>query len=853
MMLADSRERAEVIATTGRSHPRPRAQRLWAQETLSDWWACYADKLEGGASQSVADEGDGLCHACSTFLGCFIFIALLGLLQEHCLSSLSETYQVQLPLLSAAWGAAAVQVFSSWQHDGAQPRSVLLGNLLGSCAGLVKILPVSLELQAALAVAATIATQELSGSVHPAGAANAVIFLEAQSCSWPSFACMCASATMLLVVVAALFNNTCMDRLYPQAWWPSPAVESEPGSSPKPPVGFIVDAPQQWLPTYLLKLRGAGNRGPVPVSYAHTCFSSLAAFAYMLSVASLNGLLGWTPASLVGPAAASVSVFSDWRGASSQPWPCVVGCVLGAASGSLFLLEASEGGSAFAGHLWMPAAMAVAFSAALQELAFAKIPAGGSIALSIIVMPEARRWGWSFVLQPGVLSTCLLVIYGALLNNLQETRLYPRHWPWQRATPGLPQQGYSERVLQRHRSEVEKTPFSALAKTNVGLLMVLSQIVFLIFLMFAKLDKTSVDVVEKFDHVAGLSLLTVVGLGFMRAFAKAHGLGAVAFCLVITSLAIQWSMVLESLLNQTVLSIGLDSLSSGYFAAATALVSFGALIGKVSLRQIFMVLLIELPCYCWTRSGGLSRDRVPHVHPDGLEGLQIHLFGALFGYSAACLLGPFEMDWLHQGSYGLDLVSLLGTLCFWICFPSIGYGSRTQHAHIIVVLALLGSTVAAFVADSLCDSGKMSVACIRTAVLAGGIAISAVAETVDPGLAVMVGSMAGTVSVLGLRFLSRSSVDTCGVLFAHGMPALLGWILYASPVLQHSAKAPENPALQLSRLCSCAVTAILSGCFCGYLLRRTRSESQDLATSDETIWVCAEDMPQGSATYRPIK
>ncbi|CAE7937833.1 RHAG [Symbiodinium sp. KB8] len=645
----------------------------------------------------------------------------------------------------------------------------------------------------------------------------------------------------LRIRVAALFNNTCMDRLYPQAWWPSPAVESEPGSSPKPPVGFIVDAPQQWLPTYLLKLRGAGNRGPVPVSYAHTCFSSLAAFAYMLSVASLNGLLGWTPASLVGPAAASVSVFSDWRGASSQPWPCVVGCVLGAASGSLFLLEASEGGSAFAGHLWMPAAMAVAFSAALQELAFAKIPAGGSIALSIIVMPEARRWGWSFVLQPGVLSTCLLVIYGALLNNLQETRLYPRHWPWQRATPGLPQQGYSERVLQRHRSEVEKTPFSALAKTNVGLLMVLSQIVFLIFLMFAKLDKTSVDVVEKFDHVAGLSLLTVVGLGFMRAFAKAHGLGAVAFCLVITSLAIQWSMVLESLLNQTVLSIGLDSLSSGYFAAATALVSFGALIGKVSLRQIFMVLLIELPCYCWTRSGGLSRDRVPHVHPDGLEGLQIHLFGALFGYSAACLLGPFEMDWLHQGSYGLDLVSLLGTLCFWICFPSIGYGSRTQHAHIIVVLALLGSTVAAFVADSLCDSGKMSVACIRTAVLAGGIAISAVAETVDPGLAVMVGSMAGTVSVLGLRFLSRSSVDTCGVLFAHGMPALLGWILYASPVLQHSAKAPENPALQLSRLCSCAVTAILSGCFCGYLLRRTRSESQDLATSDETIWVCAED------------
>ena len=111
-------------------------------------------------------------------------------------------------------------------------------------------------------------------------------------------------------------------------------------------------------------------------------------------------------------------------GASSQPWPCVVGCVLGAASGSLFL-EASEAKrrtqpahapmprrraivcvSARAAQLslgtcilasgtamlrrsvqlctahcpqrWMPAAMAVAFSAALQELAFARIPAGVS-------------------------------------------------------------------------------------------------------------------------------------------------------------------------------------------------------------------------------------------------------------------------------------------------------------------------------------------------------------------------------------------------------------------------------------------------------------------------------------------
>ncbi|CAE7512573.1 RHAG [Symbiodinium natans] len=821
-MLLDenSHERAEIIATTGRK--RPRHQRLWAQESLSDWWACYADKLEGGAAERTAEESDGLCHVCSTFTGCFLFIALLGLLQERFLSSFGDSDQAQAPLLNAAWGAAAVQVFSSWQHPGAQPRSVLLGNLLGSCAGLIKLLPVSLELQVALAVATTVAAQELSGSVHPAGAANAVIFVEAQTCSWPHFTFMCGSAAVLLIVAAALFNNMCMDRLYPQAWWPSPSSDEK--GSKFAPVSFIVHAPQQWLPTYLMKLQGAGLRGPSPVSYAHTCFSSLAAFAYMLSVALLNDLLGWTPASLIGPAAASVSIFSDWRGTSSQPWPCLVGCVIGAASGT-FLLEV---GSLHGHQKLIPAAMAVACTAALQELTCAKFPAGGCIALSAIVMPEVGKLGWSFFLQPGVLSTCLLVIYGTVLNNLQETRQYPLHWPWQRAEPNrlLQERGHSERDLCRHRLETESRSPSAATKTNVGRLIVLSQIVFLIFLLFAELDVHSLDGKTKFDHVAGMSLLTLVGLGFMRAFVKAYGLGAVGFCMMITCLAIQWSMMLESILKQTVSTISFDSLTSGYLAAATALVSFGALVGKVSLHQILLVLLIELPCYCWSRCVGFSLStRVLHGRSAGIKGLEIHLFGALFGYAAARILGPVEMDWLNQSSYILDLLSLLGTLCFWICFPSIEFGFQNQHARICIILALLGSTVSAFVTDSFCNLGKLNVASIRTAVLAGGISITAVADVVEPGLAVMVGSASGAVSVLGLRFLSCSGVDTCGVLFAHGVPALLGGLLLVF--------APHNGAGHL-QLCGCAVSGT---CF---------ANLPEIPFSDEANWACAKDVPRGS-------
>ncbi|CAE7674488.1 RHAG [Symbiodinium pilosum] len=491
----------------------------------------------------------------------------------------------------------------------------------------------------------------------------------------------------------------------------------------------------------------------------------------------------------------------------------------------------------------MPAALAVAFAAALQELSYAKFPAGGSIALSVIVMPEASKLGWSFLLQPGLLSTCLLVIYGTLLNNLQETRLYPRHWPWQRADgpvllPHSEHRGHSERDLCRQWSDAERRPFSTTSNTQVGMLMVASQMAFIIFLLLAEFDREDVDSKTRFDHVAGLSMLTLVGLGLMRAFLKAYGLGALGFCILITCLAIQWSIMLESILLQRVPRIGLDSLVSGYLAAATTLVSFGALIGKVSLRQILIALLIELPCYRLHRALMQTNSHLLHVRDGGLE---IHLFGAFFGYSAARVLGPCEMDWLNQSSYVLDLLSLVGTLCFWVCFPSIdSLGAQTQHAHITMVLALLGSTVAAFAIDSFCHSGKLEVASIRAAVLAGGIATTAVADVIEPGLALMVGCASGTASVLGLRFLSNTSVDTCGVLSAHGIPAFL----YAGVPMLQIGSGPRSPAFEL---CSCLLTALLSGTCCGYLLRRVRtSESQEHAFSDETSWVCAKDVPRGS-------
>ena len=42
-----------------------------------------------------------------------------------------DAYEVRLVLLTASWGAATIHVICNWFAPCAQPKNVILGNLLG--------------------------------------------------------------------------------------------------------------------------------------------------------------------------------------------------------------------------------------------------------------------------------------------------------------------------------------------------------------------------------------------------------------------------------------------------------------------------------------------------------------------------------------------------------------------------------------------------------------------------------------------------------------------------------------------------------------------------------------------------
>eukprot|EP00913_Durusdinium_trenchii_P012806 g12024.t1 len=143
-------------------------------------------------------------------------------------------------------------------------------------------------------------------------------------------------------------------------------------------------------------------------------------------------------------------------------------------------------------------------------------------------------------------------------------------------------------------------------------------------------------------------MAVLAGLAYSRSFLKAYGLGAVGFSLLILCVAVQWSMIVESLLHGEVLRIGFTRMMRGYSAAAAVLVSFGALIGKVDALQILTLVVIEIPCYCWNKVVFLQMDgpKMPVVH-DG-RGLSIFLFGSFFGFAAGKMLGVSQMGWLNR-------------------------------------------------------------------------------------------------------------------------------------------------------------------------------------------------------------
>ncbi len=300
----------------------------------------------------------------------------------------------------------------------------------------------------------------------------------------------------------------------------------------------------------------------------------------------------------------------------------------------------------------------------------------------------------------------------------------------------------------------------------------------------------SIVEVQKYFRAIHIMAMLLVGFGFLMVFVKKYGRSAITATYLLVSISIPLYFLKDSLGFLGGTESEIDKLILAEFSAASLLICAGAVLGRVKMSQYLLLGLLFVPCYALNEwlilSGELSfLPKGSFVDTGG--SIIIHAFGALFGIGVAMSMTTekeFKIE--IESDETSDRFSLLGSMILWVFWPSfcaaIVAPKDIPMTIVNVIIALCGSTLATYIA-SLKLRGKISVADIANAALAGGVAIGSTCDKVSPLCAFAIGLVAGAISTFGFAIIQKrfesviKKIDTCGVLYLHGLPGLFGGIV----------------------------------------------------------------------------
>jgi len=297
---------------------------------------------------------------------------------------------------------------------------------------------------------------------------------------------------------------------------------------------------------------------------------------------------------------------------------------------------------------------------------------------------------------------------------------------------------------------------------------------------------TALADVQKYERAIHIMAMLLVGFGFLMVFVKKYGRSALTATYLLVSVAIPLYFLKESFHGAGGSEGIIDKMILAEFAAASLLICAGAVLGRLKMGQYMLLGILFIPFYAlneWivlNRGLGLITGKV--VDTGG--SIVIHAFGAIFGLCVAASMTTMkEYETPIECDDTSDRYSLLGSMVLWVFWPSFCAALvapvDVPRTAVNVILALCGSTIATYFA-SVKLRGKISAADIANAALAGGVAIGSTCDLAVPGVAFGIGILAGIVSTFGFAVIQSQltdvikKVDTCGVLYLHGLPGLLG-------------------------------------------------------------------------------
>ncbi len=290
--------------------------------------------------------------------------------------------------------------------------------------------------------------------------------------------------------------------------------------------------------------------------------------------------------------------------------------------------------------------------------------------------------------------------------------------------------------------------------------------------------------IQQYERAIHIMVMLLIGFGFLMVFVRKYGRSALTATFLLVSISLPLYLSIKSLgifgtkpeIEQFILA---------EFSAASLLIAAGAILGRVRLYQYILLGLLFVPFYILNELIVIG-DYFHFVGKVADTGgsIVIHAFGAFFGIAAALsLTSKQDIETPIESDATTDKYSVLGSMLLWVFWPSFCAAlvpiEAIPHTVVNVFIALCGSTLATYLA-SVYLRGKVSIADIANAALAGGVAIGATCDYATHVQSMIIGIVAGSLSTFGFAVLQDKQqkfhkiIDTCGVSNLHGIPGIFG-------------------------------------------------------------------------------
>ncbi|XP_054836075.1 ammonium transporter Rh type A [Eublepharis macularius] len=386
-------------------------------------------------------------------------------------------------------------------------------------------------------------------------------------------------------------------------------------------------------------------------------------------------------------------------------------------------------------------------------------------------------------------------------------------------------------------------------------------VLFGVFVKYTPVDESRTADLHLYPYFQDVHVMIFIGFGFLMTFLKKYGFSSVGFNMLIAALGLQWGTLMQGFwhMRPNEIFIGIKSIINADFSTATVLISFGAVLGKTSPVQMLIMAIFEITIFACNEHLVVKVFRAA----DTGASMTIHVFGAYFGLAVSRLLYRPGLKNGHENegsAYHSDMFAMIGTLFLWLFWPTFNSAiaaPEDQHRAIMnTYFSLAACTLTAFAFSSLVEKrGKLDMVHIQNATLAGGVAVGSCADLeIQPFGAMLIGCIAGIISVLGFKYLTPLIAtflriqDTCGVHNLHGLPGILGGI--ASIIAAAVQVNRISPGMQAAALgCSIGI-ALVGGAFTGLILSLPflGQPPDQLCYDDSVYWeIPVEEEPENNS------